>query len=430
MDKEQQASTRGGGDEEERDDYYNDDDVPSIVSSLAPSFRQFRKAGMFKQRSGITTRSARSCRGVVRFGEQQQQQSDTYESSNYRDALNDIRQTFPQPISDRCHDAYFGFTIMRALDHVDSLKSKAPILGKMNKNDYDLARKAVLSDQGETVEDVNAELVKKLEGIPIWGHPLTQTNVVCPTTIPSIVGSVLASTYNPNLVSDDYSCGLAQAEVSVGSMLSRLVGYDPVDATGIFTFGGTGTVLYGVKVGIEKAFPGSMLHGIHGAGNESGRPLPVLITSDAAHYCRLTVAGWLGIGQDNVLCIETNLNNEMRTDVLKKKAVEAIGQGKRIVCIVATMGTTDALGIDELDEIVRIRDKLVEDFSLDYKPHIHADAVIGWAWSVFNDYDFDENSLGFRQRTVHALRGVNRCISKLKLADSIGIDVRWCCVFN
>jgi len=48
--------------------------------------------------------------------------------------------------------------------------------------------------------------------------------------------------------------------------------------------------------------------------------------------------------------------------------------------------------------------------------------VIGWAWSVLNTYDFDENPLGFRQRTVHALRGVVRRISKLELADSIGID--------
>ena len=36
---------------------------------------------------------------------------------------------------------------------------------------------------------------------------------------------------------------------------------------------------------------------------------------------------------------------------------------------------------------------------LDYAPHVHADAVIGWAWSVFNDYDFDANPLGFRHRT-------------------------------
>jgi glutamate/tyrosine decarboxylase-like PLP-dependent enzyme len=53
---------------------------------------------------------------------------------------------------------------------------------------------------------------------------------------------------------------------------------------------------------------------------------------------------------------------------------------------------------------------------------VHADAVIGWAWSTFNDYDFEENRLGFRPRTVRALAGAVRRIRSLRLADSIGID--------
>lgn len=51
-----------------------------------------------------------------------------------------------------------------------------------------------------------------------------------------------------------------------------------------------------------------------------------------------------------------------------------------------------------------------------------AGSVIGWAWSVFNDYDFEENRLGFRPRTVRALAGAGRRIKALGLADSIGID--------
>jgi len=385
------------------------------TTSLAPSFRQVKKAGLYK--GAACARSVRSAARASRsVPGDAADASSTYEPSSYRDRLLDIRQTFPQPVSDRSHDAYFCFTIMRALDQVDSLKSKVPVLGKTEKNDYKLARQASLSDEGETVEEVNAELVRKLEGMPIWGHPLTQINVICPTTIPSIVGSMLASTYNPNLVSDDYSCGVVQAEVEVASMAARLIGYDPAQSTGVFTFGGTGTVLYGARMGLEKAIPGTMKHGIRG-GDQA-----VIIASGHAHYCRLTVAGWLGLGEENVIAVESTLANEVRTDLLEERAREAIGQGKKIACIVATMGTTDSLGLDDLETIVRIRDRLVEDLRLDYVPHVHADAVIGWAWSVFNDYKFDENPLGFRQRTVHSLRGVVRRISKLHLADSVGID--------
>ena len=78
--------------------------------------------------------------------------------------------------------------------------------------------------------------------------------------------------------------------------------------------------------------------------------------------------------------------------------------------MIATMGTTDAFGLDDLDAVVEIRDRLEQEFSLDYRPHIHADAVIGWAWSVFNDYDFQANPLGFPHRTVRALAGTHRRI--------------------
>ncbi|MDX1945407.1 MAG: pyridoxal-dependent decarboxylase, partial [Pirellulaceae bacterium] len=52
----------------------------------------------------------------------------------------------------------------------------------------------------------------------------------------------------------------------------------------------------------------------------------------------------------------------------------------------------------------------------------HADAVIGWAWAVFRDYDFAKNPLGFRGRTVRALAAAANRIGHLDLADSIGID--------
>ena len=86
------------------------------------------------------------------------------------------------------------------------------------------------------------------------------------------------------------------------------------------------------------------------------------------------------------------------------------------------MGTTDSFGLDNLEAIAALRDRLVEEYRLPYRPHIHADAVIGWAWSVFNDYDFDENPLGFRPRTLRALAGACRRIRHLSLADSVGVD--------
>ena len=171
----------------------------------------------------------------------------------YREILDKVREAFPKPVSDPVHDAYFVFSILRALDQVDALKGDTPLLGRPGPLDYEAARKSRIADAPSAVEPVTAELAKLLEGMMIWGHPGAQVNVTSPPSIPSIIGALLPSIYNPNLVSDDTSQKVAWAEARVAAMTAALVGYDPAEARGVFTFGGTGTTMYGLRIGLEKA---------------------------------------------------------------------------------------------------------------------------------------------------------------------------------
>ena len=265
-----------------------------------------------------------------------------------------------------------------------------------------------------TIEAVTSDLVSYCAGLTIPGHPQTQQNVVPPPTISSLIGVLLASLYNPNLSWDEYSHRLSLAEVEMVAMTAHLLGYDPNSARGFFTFGGTGTTLYGVKTGLEKALPGTMEHGV--------REEAVIFASDASHYCRYNIAGWLGLGSKRLITIPTDTRNAMDVGVLGEQARSALRSGKRIAAIIATLGTTDAFGLDDIAGIIALRNELVEEFQLSYRPHVHADAVIGWAWSVFNDYDFEANPMGFRPRTIRALAGVRHHIQHVNLADSIGVD--------
>jgi len=335
-------------------------------------------------------------------------------TSPYLELVASLRQAFPQPVSDRVHDAYFVFSFLRALDQLDAMKSVSPLLGKPAVLDYEGARLSRVEDAPQSLEHVTQMLVQHLSGLFIWGHPRAQINVVPPPTIASIIGGLLPSIYNPNLVSEESSKQVAVAEVEVSSMTASMIGYDPAHSAGLCTFGGTATILYGVKLGLAKACPESGRTGI--------RERVVILCSERAHYACLTVANWLGIGQDNVIQTPCSPENEMRTCLLETMAREVLAGGGKIAAIVATMGTTDHFGLDDLGTIHDIRDRLVDEFKLDYVPHIHADAVIGWAWSVFNDYDFHVNVLDFRPRTVRALAGARRRIQQLPLADSVGID--------
>ena len=333
---------------------------------------------------------------------------------NYRDILEKIRLAFPQPVSDPIHDSYFVHSIMRALDQVDALKTHLPMLGRIVPGNFEAARQTPLPDTMSSVEDVTADLVSYLRGMSIFGHPRTQQNVIPPPTIPSVIGVLIASLYNPNITWDEYSRLVALAEVETVGMTAQMIGYDPEKASGVFTFGGTGTTLYGVKIGLEKACPGTLQNGT----SEDA----VVFVSDAGHYCATNIVGWLGIGTNNLITIPTTDENEIDLGRLEQEVRKALKNGKKIAAIIATLGTTDAFGLDDLESIVTLRDTLVDEFQLDYRPHIHADAVIGWAWSVFNDYNFEENPLGFRPRTIRALAGACRRIRYLSLADSIGID--------
>jgi len=335
-------------------------------------------------------------------------------SAPYQDLVSQLRTAFPAPVSDRLHDAYFVFSFLRALDQVDALKSAAPMLGAPVTLDYDAARQQRVADEPSTLEAVTADLVRYLGGMFIWGHPRAQINVVPSPTIPSIIGGLLPSIYNPNLVSEETSRLVSLAEVEALAMTAALVGFDPATADGAFTFGGTGTMLYAGKIGLEKAVPGHRRTGL--------RTPAVLVCSERAHYAAVTVANWLGIGEDNVIWIPATDDSQMDIEQLAPRLHEVVADGRRLACIMATMGTTDAFGLDDLESIVGVRNALVRERALDYTPHVHADAVIGWAWSVFNTYDFEQNPMGFRQRTLRALAGTSRRIRHLGLADSVGVD--------
>lgn len=325
-----------------------------------------------------------------------------------------VRAAFPPPVSDPVQDAYFVQSVARALDRVDQFKEGLPYLGMPVSLDYSAARSAKVAESMSSVEATVVGVADYLQGHALWGHPHTQEQVIPPSTTVSVIGQMFGAIYNPNLLWDAYSHRVAQAEVELIAMCADLVGYDPATAGGVSTFGGTGTELYGIKIGIEKAQPGAFRTGVRGELK--------VISSDVSHYCRLNVAAWLGLGTDSVITVRTDADNSLCIKALEVELRSLFDSGQGIACIVATLGTTDAFGLDNLEAIVGLRNQLAAEYGLGYLPHIHADAVIGWPWTVFNDYNFALNPLCFPARTLRSLSDVRAILSSLHLADSIGLD--------
>jgi hypothetical protein len=53
-------------------------------------------------------------------------------SAPYRTILDQIRLSFPQPVSDRIHDAYFVFSIMRAFDDDTLVRVHPAPIGRLD----------------------------------------------------------------------------------------------------------------------------------------------------------------------------------------------------------------------------------------------------------------------------------------------------------
>lgn len=331
----------------------------------------------------------------------------------YRELLVHVRDSFPLPTADPKRDAVFLQQVTQSITHLNALKTQKPFLGVRKTPDYSRARQANFPERMATTEAAVKEMTSYMDGMIIWSHPNTH-RLHGSATAASIIGQLYGSLYDPNLVWDDLSGRVAEAEIAVSAMCADLIGYDPKAVGGVFTFGGTGTTLYGVKIGLEKAQPGAFRDGVRS-------PMKI-IASDGSHYAKLSSAAWLGLGSDAVIPVRTDADNALNLTALEETLRGVFSRGERVAAIIATMGTTDSFGVDNLEQIVVLRDRLTKEYALSYTPHVHADAVIGWAFSVFNDYDFTANPLRFPPAVVESLLRTRDRIKALHLADSIGVD--------
>lgn len=251
-------------------------------------------------------------------------------------------------------------------------------------------------------------------GTDSWNNPLHLENVRGPANQASLIGALACLLKNPNLCTDRYSQRSNELEVKAITTLANLIYYHTIDPWGVFTIGGTISNLYGAKIGIERTIPGAMQTGLQGHRI-------VGICSQAGHYSNQTVAGWLGIGTENLIEIPTDENLSMRVDLLDEKVEELLSAKVKIAYICATFGTTDGFGIDDVRAIRQCVQSRCEKWNVPM-PQIHVDAAVGWAISMLTDYDRRNNPLQFEPHVLELIQRVQTYNEGLRYADSVTID--------
>jgi L-2,4-diaminobutyrate decarboxylase len=251
-------------------------------------------------------------------------------------------------------------------------------------------------------------------GTDEWFSKLHLENVKGPANYASLVGTLACLLKNPNLCVDTYSQRSNELEVKAITSLANLIFYHTDSPWGVFNMGGTISNLYGGRIGIEKVLPHAMTKGVGGAAL-------VGIVSEAAHYSNATLAGWLGMGTDNLLHIPTDENMAMRLDLLEETLKKAYAEGKKVAFVMATFGTTDAFGVDDISGIREIiRDAAGKAHAP--LPQLHVDAAVGWVLCFLNEYDLVRNPFELPAEVLATVGQAQKHARALHEADSVTVD--------
>jgi len=343
--------------------------------------------------------------------------------TKWRKQLKSIQNAFPSPWREEGDDQIFEHTFLDAVGQLNKMKhpriyqkQKAwqGYLGKPTLPDYSSCKQVQLEQKMKSLPEVITELVDFFNGMPNWNHPQTMCNVVPPSNTASIIGSTLSQVFSPNILEGEYSWNIAKTEIESGAMLAQLIGWDPQKAGGIYTFGGTGCYFYGLKLALTTVLgKESRFTGIREEGQ--------ILVSRSGHYIKQNCSDWSGLGMNNVREIPVDDHNRMDINELEKEMYACRKEGKPIIMIVCTMGTTDAFAIDPIAEVRSLIDDY-ENANGYPKPFLYADAVIGWSWLAFRTYDFNKNPLEFSKKAVKILQHNYNQMRPLHHADAIGID--------
>ncbi|MGA5692633.1 pyridoxal phosphate-dependent decarboxylase family protein [Cytobacillus pseudoceanisediminis] len=309
--------------------------------------------------------------------------------------------------------SYFK-TILTKIDELkDPNKLTLGIMPEYSEDYYNLIiEKADVPKKGVPIEQVIQELLKLAEG-----HRYVNRNYVANAAplpnIASMIGNLVMVLVNGNNLWDVEGPAAAAAEIEITSMLSKLIGYDESISAGYTTWGGQGAVFNSLRLAIARYAPSS---------NENGVPQNLYcFCSELSHYSLYKSVEAAGIGVKNMIRVKANADHSMNLDDLKEKMALVIAKGGVPLYVLATMGTTDTFGVDDIEGIKRIAEDLERTYGV-FPIYIHADSAMGGMYTFFNHYDFESNPLRFEDNVKKVLRSYQHKFKQIKLADSMVFD--------
>jgi L-2,4-diaminobutyrate decarboxylase len=173
-------------------------------------------------------------------------------------------------------------------------------------------------------------------------HPRAMGHQVSPPLPAAIWTEALIGALNQSVAVAEMSPTATVMEHRVVRWMCELAGYG-AGSGGTLTSGGTEATLTALLAARSATIPDVWTNGV-------GANSPVVVCGEHAHYAVARAVGELGVGMRNVVTIASR-NWRMDTNVLRPTLDRLEAEGRNVMAVVATAGSTATGSFDDLETI-------------------------------------------------------------------------------
>jgi len=231
-------------------------------------------------------------------------------------------------------------------------------------------------EQGEPFEKILADIDRVIvPGMTHWSHPMFLGYFGWTATAPGLLGEMISAPLNVNAMTWRTCPAATELETLVIAWLRQWLQL-PEEFDGVVYDTASVGVMHALAVAREEAVPETRRLGL------TNRDLPRfrIYTSDQAHSSAEKAAIALGIGEDNVQRVPSDVEFRMDASALRAMVKRDVAEKFKPLAVVATVGTTSTASVDPVPEIAKI--------CHEQKMWLHIDGAYGGGFAILPEYEW------------------------------------------
>ena len=229
-------------------------------------------------------------------------------------------------------------------------------------------------EEGESFEKILTDVDHIIvPGMVHWSHPMFLGYFGWTSTAPGILGEILSAPLNVNAMTWRTCPAATELETVVIDWLRQWVGLSDEFEGVVYDTASVG-IMHALAVAREEAAPATRKLGL----TDRGLPRFRIYTSDQAHSAAEKAAIALGLGEENVIRVQSESQFRMDINSLGRSVAHDRQSGFHPMAVVATVGTTATASVDGIPEIAEI--------CREGKMWLHIDAAYGGGFAMLPEY--------------------------------------------